>query len=149
MKKRKLRDAFSMITAVFLIVIMSTIGIFVMNLSGKVIKTTTAQFQDAQAQLYAKSYTEFAILAVTGHDRGSNCIEEITGTIAGDYSIRTYIAYIGANAEIGNCSGTRQLGNSLTTKTPLTIMVDVYVNYTDLDDANQTLTAHRRTVQKI
>ncbi len=149
MKKRKLRNAFSMVTAVFLIVIMSAIGIFVMNLSGKIIKTTTAQFQDAQAQLYAKSYTEFAILAVTGHDRGTNCVETITGTIGG-YSIRTHIAYIGPNSEVANCSGTRQLNNSVSTvSTPLTIIIDAYVDYDDLDNSNQTLTAHRRTVQKI
>ncbi|MDQ7047952.1 MAG: type II secretion system protein [Sulfurovum sp.] len=152
MKRSNLRAGFSMLTSIFLIVIMATVGIFVMSLSGKIIKTTTAQFQDAQAQLYAKSYTEFAILAVTGHSRATNCINIITGTVGdinnGGYAISTNIAYIGIDAEVGNC--TQVLSNTVSTSsTPLTIIIDVYVKYKDLDNANQTLTAHRRTVQKI
>ncbi len=61
MKNKPMRKAFSMITAIFVIVIMATIAAFVMNLSGKIVKSTTAQYRDAQASLYAKSYTEFVL----------------------------------------------------------------------------------------
>ncbi len=155
MKKIKMRSAFSMLTAIFLIVIMATISIFVMSLSGKVVKATTAQFQHEQAVLYAKSYTEYAILAVTGHDRSTKCLQTVTGTISagGGYSIRTHIAYIASASELGTCAGgVRQLNNAalVTTDTPLTIIIDAYVDYSDLDNpSGPLLTVHRRTVQKI
>lgn len=155
-----MRKAFSMITAIFVIVIMATVAMFVMNLSGKSVKATTAQYQRAQAMLYAKSYTEFAILAVTAHDRTTDCVQTITGTIGtinqGGYAIRTHIAYIGPLSEIKGCgtatgTGLRQLSINVTTaSTPLTLIVDAYVDYKDPDNtAAPVLTVHRRTVQKI
>ena len=156
MKQIKLRNAFSMLTAIFIIVIMATISMFVMSLSGKVIKMTTIEYQHAQAELYAKSYTEYAILSVTGNDRSSNCLKTITGTIGtpttgAGYRIRTHIAYIGPSSEIGLCPTTRKLSTSVTTvSTPLTIVIDAYVDYKDPDNtAGSWLTVHRRSVQKI
>jgi len=149
MKTVKMRNGFSMITTIFLIVIMATVAIFVMNLSGKIVKSTTLQYQHEQAELYAKSYTEFAVMSVTGNDRSTNCLSTITGTI-GNYSIRTHIAYIGSTSVIGSCAGTRKLSTNVNTpSTPLTIIIDSYVDYQDLDNSNQTYTVHRRTVQKI
>jgi len=143
-----------MITAIFVMVIMATVGAFVMNLSGKIVKTTTVQYQHEQAILYAKSYTEYAIMAVTAHDRSTNCVETIKGEIGdvdnGGYTIRTHIAYIGQPAQINMCSGTRQLNNAaIDPGTPLSIIIDAYVDYKDLDNAAQTFTVHRRTIQKI
>ncbi len=149
-----------MITAIFVIVIMASIGALVMSVSGKIVKTTTAQYQHEQAVLYAKSYTEFAVMAVTAHDRSADCVETITGNIGtpsngNGYRIRTHIAYIGPASEIGNCSGTRQLSTAVNSiATPLTIIIDAYVDYQDPDNtgtgANAPwLTVHRRTVQKI
>jgi len=149
-----MRSAFSMITAIFVMVIMASVGAFVMNLSGKIVKTTTAQYRHEQAILYAKSYTEHAIMAVTAHDRSTNCVETIKGSIGdvdnGGYTIRTHIAYIGLPAEIAKCSGTRRLNaTAIDPNTPLSIIIDAYVDYKDLDNTAQKFTVHRRTIQKI
>ncbi len=154
-----MKPAFSMLTSIFVILLMATVGIFVMSLSGKIVKATTAQYQYAQAELYAKSYTEYAILAITGNNRATNCLQTITGTIGtpstGDgYSIRTHIAYIGNNGIVGTCAGgVRQLNGSTvisTNRTPLTVIIDVYIDYKDPDNTGGSdLTVHRRSVQKI
>jgi len=160
MKQIHLRKAFSMITAIFLIVIMSSIGAFVMNIGGKIVKSTTTQYQHEQAELYAKSYTEYAIMAVTGHDRraagANNCVDTIQGTIGninqGGYTMRVNIAYIGPNTDeaILHCTPNRKLSTAvITPSTPLTLIIDTYVYYKDPDNTAQTLTVHRRTVQKI
>lgn len=152
-----MREAFSMITAIFVMVIMASVGALVMSTSGKIVKTTTAQYQHEQAILYAKSYTEFAIMAVTAHDRNTsaNCVETINGSI-GDpasgngYRVRTHIAYIGPASQIGTCSATRRLSTNVNgANTPLTIIIDAYVDYKDPDNTTQWRTVHRRTVQKI
>ncbi len=145
---KSLRKAFAMITAIFVIVIMATIGVFVMSLSGKAVKSTTMQYQHDQAELYAKSYTEYAILAVTGDDRSSSCLNDIHITL-GNYQIRTHISYIanGNEVDVSKCNSV--LSSSVKRKdTPLTIIVDSYVDYLDLD-SNQYRTVYRRTVQKI
>jgi len=157
-----MRSAFSMITAIIVIIIMSTVAILVTNLSSKSVKTTTAQYQRAQAMLYAKSYTEFAILAVMAHNRATDCVEEINGTIGSPtttgngYQIHTHIAYIGPLSEIAGCgnpggTGLRQLSVNVTTaSTPLTLIIDAYVDYKDPDNVSGNwFTVHRRTVQKI
>lgn len=159
MKTVQLRNAFSMVTAIFIIVIMATVAAFVMNLGGKIVKSTTMQYQHEQAELYAKSYTEFAVLAVTGNNRtAGNCLKRIQGSIGTPsngqgYRIRTLISYIGPAAIIGTCPATRQLSTAVTTvKTPLTVIIDVYVDYKDPDNTGAGtpwFTVHRRTVQKI
>lgn len=145
-----------MLTAIFIIVIMGSISIFVMTLSGKSVKETTAQFQSQQAELYAKSYTEYAILAVTGHSRAVNCIQRIDGTIGtpntgNGYNIRTHIAYIGPASIIGTCPANRQLSTNVQTpQTQLSIIIDAYVDYKDPDNsAGPWFTVHRRSIQKI
>lgn len=159
------RQAFSLLTAIFLIVIMTAIASFVMSLSGKTIKETTALYQKEQAVLLAKSYTEFAIMAVMSNDRnatGNDCIEDITGVIGPDgsslngegYMVETRIAFIGPATNIATCSGTRRLGNPVTpTSDELNIIVDVYVRYKDINSPNPSTSPwtsyHRRTLQKI
>lgn len=168
------RKAFSMLTAIFVIVLMATVAMLVMNLSGKIVKETTAQYQKEQAALLAKSYTEYAIMAVMSNDRNAtDCIEDIDGFI-GDtattvnegegYSINTRIAYISddnaANgSSVSTCDATRVLDNSgiVTPESALNIIVDIYVRYRDPDHPNIStapntvpwVTYHRRTLQKI
>ena len=159
MQWKQQRKAFSMITAIFIIILMATVAILVMNTSGKIVKETTAQYQREQAVLLAKSYTEYAIMAVTANDRnatGGNCLTDIDGSIGSPsdgegYSIRVRIAYIGHNAEVGSCAATRIFSKAVVTpRSPLNIIVDVYVEYKDPDNTNSPLVVyHKRTLQKI
>ena len=167
MKYQHQRKAFSMITAIVVIVLMATVAMLVMSMSGKMVKETTAQFQEEQAALLAKSYTEYAVMAVTANDRAVNCLTTINGTMgdavvavaggaAGNpnngYLINVNISYIGTAATLGLCAAPIALDDTVlaASNTPLTIIVDVYVQYRDLDNpAGPNMTYHRRTVQKI
>jgi len=156
----KHKKAFSMITAIFIIVIMATVGMLVINLSAKTVKETTTQYRKEQAMLLAKSYTEFAIMAVTADDRAQDCIENITGDdVLADadsgkgYQVETQIYYIGrdATANLSTCDSSRVLADNVDTNgSDLQIVVDVYVKYKELDNNNTGwFTYHRRTLQKI
>ncbi len=145
-----MRKAFSMLTAIFIIVLMATVAAFIMNLSGKMVKGTTAQFQREQSVLLAKSYTEYAIMAVTANEHNSpNCLNDISGKYGGSdgYDINVNISYIGRGLD-GSC---RTLSNDVnTTKSPLNIIVDVFVSYSDHDHPDDlNMTYHRRSLQKI
>ena len=104
-------------------------------------------------------------MAVTANDRNNTstsvnyCLEDINGQVGGDpdkgegYKIETRIAYIG-NSSISKCASTRRLGTvTESTRSPLNIIVDVYVKYKDPDhpDASSApyITYHKRTLQKI
>jgi hypothetical protein len=161
-----MRKAFSMITAIFIIVLMATVAAFILNLSGKMVQETTTQFQREQSMLLAKSYTEYAIMAVTANEHNStNCLNNISGAFGdsdGDgtadfYNIDVNISYIGNDINLGagsssNCA--RRLSTAVTNlKSPLSIIVDVFVSYKNQDHpagaSAPNITYHRRSLQKI
>jgi type II secretory pathway pseudopilin PulG len=157
LQNAKMRNGFSMITAIFVILIMASVGAFVMNLSGKIVKSTTTQYQHEQAILYAKSYTEYAVMAITGNNRSNDCLEDITNTIEGNfnqgsgYRVRAHISYITTTSvDTSQCSASRVLSTTVQTASiPITAIIDVYIDYKDPDNTNITHTVHRRTVQRI
>ena len=154
-----MRKAFSILTAIFIIVLMATVAAFIMNLAGKMVKETTTQFQREQAVLIAKSYTEYAILAVTANEHNSsNCLNNITGGYGDDgsgnyvYNVDVNISYIGNNLD-GSCSRILNTNAITTPKSPLNIILDVFVSYKDIDNpagaSAPDITYHRRSLQKI
>jgi len=115
MINRKKRKAFSMITAIFVIIMMATLTAFIQGITGKTIKATTQQYQKEQAVLLARSYTELALLYVSSYDRNatSSCLNTISanfgqnifrpdGTSRRQYQIETEIRYIGKGTELLN-----------------------------------------------
>jgi len=146
-----MRKAFSMLTAIAVIVVISAIGGFILSLSGKMVSETTAQFQREQSMLLAKSFTEYAIMAVTANEHNSsNCLNTITSDIK-FYKVRVDISYIGRDLD-SSCSNIISK-DVVTDKSPLSIIVDVYVKYQDPDDPRGAsapyITYHKRTIQKI
>jgi len=127
----KMREGFSMVTAIFVIVIMATISAFILSLSGKITQVTTEEYRHAQAALLARSYTELAIMSVMDHNRSSatnECIEDIDGIVTSlipgtpapatattangqGYKVETRIYYLGNNLP---CSESRKLNDSST-----------------------------------
>ena len=162
MKLKNNRNAFSLLTAIVVIVLMASVSMTVMSLSGKMVKQTTAQFQREQAILLAKSYTEFAIMAIGTNDRNNtDCLTDIDGNdiirpeSTGGFQARVRIAYIG-DGNVTSCGtlGRRVLSNNVTTpETPLNAIIDVYIEYKDFGHYDTTnapwITYHRRTLQKI
>ncbi len=155
--KNNMRPAFSMITAIFVIVVMASIGAFILNLSGKMVQETSAQYRHEQAILYAKSYTEFAIMAATA----KSCVKKISANVDGDqnqvkqgqgYRVEVFVHYIGGcDANTSTLTYPNSRANVL--------RVDTYVRYRDPDDprslssipwsSNHGITYHRRTIQRL
>ena len=144
-----MRKGFSLITAIFIIVMMATVALFVLNLAGKVTQETTTLYRQEQAALLARSYTELAVMAVINHNRNAtpDCIEDIDGDVGGlipgtagtgtvgagsAYAVQTRIYYIGDNLP---CSETRKIVDStdLPTMSGTTLTTDY--NSTGAPDA--------------
>jgi len=163
-----MRKAFSMVTAIFVIVILATIAMLVLNMAATSTYNTTTQYRNEQAALYAKSYTELAIMSVLDYDRtlNNNCVNTINGTIGNyddgsGYQIATTISYIGNGAALLPLPPCNRVLNTLRILSlPLgsvpDVIIDVYVRYKDPEHiatsgaANApAITYHRRTLQKI
>ena len=155
-----MRPAFSMIMAIFVIVIMASVGAFIMNLSGKMVQETTTQYRKEQAILYAKSYTEYAILVADSRI----CTRRITANVGGNanqvkagqgYRVEVNIQYLGANSA---CAANR-IGMTNLTNPDTAILIDTYVHYRNPEDdpnnlaktwaAYPGITYHRRTTQRL
>jgi len=154
-----LRPAFSLITAMFVVVIMSSITAMVIGTASKIVQSTTAQYQREQAMLWAKSYTEFAVMTVMANNRrGANCIDTISSDIDNPlngqgYRVRIDISFIGTNAELLSCTNNILDKTVITPESFLNVILDVYIDYRDInhpDIANAPwISYHKRTLQKI
>ena len=161
------RKAFSMITAIFVILLLATVAAFILNLAGKVVQETTTQYRKEQAILYAKSYTEFAIMAGSSQ----NCIKSISADVGGTqtqvkqgrgYHVNTYIQYIGNDLTTAGVANCNTLGTAIlypTSKGGI-ILIDTYVRYRDpehqdaidgvtFDNTHPGFVYHRRTIQRL
>lgn len=150
------KKAFSMVTAIITIVVMATLTSLIMGVTGKTMKATTQQYQKEQAALLARSYTELALLYVSSYDRtGGDCMEHITAHFGpaypNGYDIRINIQYIGKKSALTGCNAViAKLNGGSNFDETMSIIVDTYVKYRDLDDTlNRDITFHRRSLQKL
>ena len=157
-----------MFVAIATIIVMAALTALVMSLTGKITKETTDQYRKEQAILYAKSYTELAIMAAGAND----CLEEInantttpTKVIAGEgYGIVVAIKHIGGDTACPTASQLDSGTNILYAPSRgSSILVDVRVRYKDLDEVDAVLNAggtitassppwrtyFRRTIQRL
>jgi hypothetical protein len=165
-----MRPAFSMLMALAVIVIVSTISVLVLNLSGKMVTGTTAKYREEQAALLANSYAELAILSVINQDINSSCITELNSTVdnlvpngsaslSGDavYRVNVQISYLGN--DLNACDSNHILNNGATIATDYNttlpaglaaVIIDVFVRYRNSEiNPDHDLTYHLRRLNKI
>jgi len=157
-RRVKSKKAFSMVTAIFVLIIMATVSSLIMNVTSKTVKATTLQYQKEQAQLLARSYTELAMLNLIYTDRSINCLtswQEHFGAAGNDgYDITINVHYIGSNTLVPPKCGTARIttwnNNNLGFPQTVSVIIDTYITYRDFDDPeHRDVTFHKRTVQKL
>ena len=143
-----MRRGFTLLSAIFLMVLVATLMALAFSLSSQTKKQTGDIYMQEQAQLLARSATEFALLAISGHDNRIDCIEQINMRYPKGspiYDINMTLYYIG-NALL--CNGSHLLDNNIATdESNGTVMIDTFDSYTR-PDTNESVRFHRRTIQK-
>ena len=122
-----MRKGFSLITAIIIMILLATLLTLSISLSSQSVKQTTDIFLKAQAELLARSATEYALLAISGHDRdgSGNCLEDLTIGYNNTHTATISIMYIGNTLP---CSSGRILDNSITTnESNVTVIIDTIV----------------------
>lgn len=134
------RAGFSMLTAIAIIIMMSSISALILQTGIRSSAVTTDSYRDRQALLWGKSYLEYAKIAIMKNrmliveNNQTEALESIHGHQGrskphGGYTITVQISYMGVKRPF-HSSKTRLLDS--TNNNPSAI-VDVYVDYSALE----------------
>ena len=149
-----MRKGFSLITAIVFMVLIASIAALSLSFSTFSTKQTTDLFLREQAELLLQSGTEFALLAISGHDivATNNCINAINSQYpqagaAAIFDINITINYMGSGLPAAGCN---ILSNAVDTNdSNLTVIIDTIVETTpDNNISTEPIRLHRRTIQK-
>ncbi len=141
-----MRKGFSLLTAIVFLVLIATISAISLSLSTQTAKQTSDLLLKSQAELLLRSGTEYAMLAMSGHDYSSSCLENVNMTYNNIFDINVSIMYIGSGI---TCSDSNHiLANNIdTNESNRTVIIDTVVT-TKNNIALEPLRLHRRTIQK-
>ena len=145
-----MRKGFSLITAIIFIVLVATIAALALSFSTFSTKQTSDLFLREQAELLVQSGTEYALLAISGHDINTTngCLNAINAQYpqagaAAIFDINITINYMGS----GLPAGCNILSNTVATSdSNMTVIIDTIV--TDHNLSTEPIRLHRRTIQK-
>ncbi len=150
-----MRKGFSLLTAIIFLVLVATISVLALTISTQAAKQTTDIFLKNQAELLLRSGTEFAMLAMSGHEYNTTngCLDSIDITYPDNsvnytHEINVTIMYLGSGLDI--CANT--LSNDVdTNESNRTVIIDTIVstnpNLTP-DTIPEQIRMHRRSIQK-
>ncbi len=147
-----MRNGFTLITAIIIMMAVSLLMTMMISLSSMTVKSTMDMYFKEQAHLLARTATEYALLATSGHDNHLSCIEKVNilypNTATPTHEMNVTLMYMGSG--LTNCN--RVLDNNLSTDdSNLTAIVDVVVNVLDNNNTgiSEPIRIHRRTIQKL
>ncbi len=146
-----MRKGFSLITAIIIMMAVSLLMTMMISLSSSTVKSTTDMYLKEQAAMLARSATEYALLAISGHDNTQNCIQNINMTYPNatspTHEMNVSIIYMGRG--IPNCNNNLLDDNISTSDSNLTAIIDVIVSVRkDQTGITEPIRIHRRTIQK-
>lgn len=143
-----MRRGFAIIIAIIFVVLISSLGALALMLSATASKQSADMYVKDQVEIYAKSFTEYAVLRLLTHDFNTGCLYEINGDsktyLATKLKLNAKITYYG---KIGTCNGIALSGDNAN-KSSGTVMIDVFVT----NDTNKDMLPiryHKRTLQKL
>jgi type II secretory pathway component PulK len=148
------RSGFAMIMAIFFMIIIATLLTYMLSMTTETANRTTNTYVNEQAQLLAKSATEYAVLRVSGVTRSNtNCVNSFNAqypnSTAPIFDINVSIQYFG----FGNFAACNNIVNTISTsESNGTMLIDVYVTSTTGVgglNLNEPIRYHRRTLQKL
>ena len=152
-----MRSGFSLLMALLFLVLIATISALSLSLSTQSVKQTSDIHFKNQAELLLRSGTEFALLAMSGHDYANDgCISNINimypnnNPATHTHDININIMYIGNSFRGPTCI---QLGRNIdTNESNRTVIIDTFVSTNPLLTTNgvisEQIRMHRRSIQK-
>ncbi len=141
------RRGFGLITAIIIMMTVAVLMSLMIGLSSSTVKQTSNLYIKEQARLYLRSATEFALLAISGHDNSVDCIKNMTINFDNNlYRANIDIRYMGSG--IPTACNPNVIDNGVqTSDSNYTAIMDVTVEATQAG-LSEPIKLHRRTLQK-
>ncbi len=137
------RKGFSLLLAIIVMITIATLMALMISATSTTVKQTSDIYVSEQTKLLAKSATELALLAISGHNNNNNCIENINFTYQTYYDVNMSLYYIGNSLP---CNPSHLLDNNISTsESNGTVIIDTYVTF---KGSSEPIRYHRRTIQK-
>ena len=152
-----MRRGFSLITAIIFIVLVASIAALALSFSSFTTKQTSDLFLREQAELLVQSGTEFALLAISGHqiNAANGCLNSINSQYpqagaAAIFDINITINYLGNGLAAASNNNCNILSDTVVTvDSNITVIIDTIVSTnTDNNISTEPIRLHRRTIQK-
>ena len=144
-----MKKAFGIMTALFILVLISFLLMLVLKASSVGIKHTSNTYLKTQAELFMQSSIENSILAIEGYDRiaNNNCLKHIyftssDGRFESNITILRYYCY----DKDKNCPNCDIATNIKTSKSNGNVLINIIVQTTDKVDKK--LRFSKVTIQK-
>ena len=103
-----MKKGFSLILAIFFILLIASIGTLSMSISSSSAKTSINLFIHEQAKLLADGAAEYAIMKVQQNNFAATCVDEIEINYPSDtsptFKANISITYIGDSTTIAHCT---------------------------------------------
>ena len=146
-----MRRGFTLIAAIFFVVIASSICMLALSIASTSVKQNSEIYLREQSELVARAATEYAMLAIISNDfykTGAVCLGDEHNPIAGEFgdpfTFKVYVKYCG------------DMGDACKNKDAViveginqgTIMLDVFVS-SKPGKASNPINFHKRTLQKL
>lgn len=150
-----MRSGFSVIAAAVIVAIISVVGAMVLSVSSTSSKRATDDYLRNQAEMLARSATEFAIMRLQGFvSVDGDCLERLDIN-ATPFDVNVTFGYIVANPNTNCTSVAGELkGNASTNSTIIDVVVKERVSGNpnkEFDPASiskESVTVHKRTLQR-
>lgn len=137
------RRGFGIITAIVLLVLIATVGAMIISISAMSSKKATDDYLRIQAEMLARSATEFAVMRVQGFNRSSgNCLESLTIDAQPSFDVVVTINYLGA------LSGCANVLDTVSDPDLNGMMIMDVVVSTKAGTSTEPIRIHKRTLQK-
>jgi len=152
-----MRQGFTLITAIIFMVLVASIAALSLSFSSFSTKQTTDLYLREQAELLVQSGTEFALLAISGHqiNAANGCLNAINSQYpqAGAnaiFDITITINYLGNGLLAASNNNCNVLSDTVvTTGSNVTVIIDTIVETTPGNNiSTEPIRLHRRTIQK-
>ena len=147
---KKSKNAFAMIMAIFVIVIISTIMALSLSLTSQTTKRTTDIYLYEQTSLYAKAAAERALLKIAQNNATANPCGYAGENyqIDGVYDVNITARYVYTSFPV-TCNTSQQFTTITTEEQNGSVLLDIAVSVNDTTITPEPIRYFRRSLQKL
>jgi len=139
-----MKSGFAMISAIMLLVLISTLGMFAMKLSQDNTEKIVTLYLREQTELHTTSAIQMTLLEIANKGYGTECVNEFNTTLDDIYQVEVKVYYI-FDSNNSNC----RMFDTTSSEQNGTVILDVNVQVTDENILPEKISYSKRVIEKL